>query len=305
MSACNCCEPFPTFNGAFLDQPYVLKLQGRSKGFSAGPFWYQDENGDFFKTITSTDTWTGGPATVLFVDVSGQGLDYYDEIDFGDTAVSTYTWAWECNGPFLQSATGFYFDERGDTVVTQAFSDAFDWPSEAATNAQECLGELPFGEWADAGFVETSKILTDNEFLQTYSESVSQYRLKHPPTASGYLKVWLSMVEEAYDAEGELLGSSTEPFTTYEWSGTPQSLSHSINSPENLITSGQFDSPLPEDSSIVRKIFISKWSMLPEYEPEDPTSVELNFAPYSHTRPDPDCQSNGVPTLNEECPFRP
>jgi hypothetical protein len=302
MSACNCCELFPTFSGSSLSQPYVLKLEARSKGFSAAPFYFQDENGDYFKTITQTDTWVGGPSTILYVDVSDQSLDYYGEIDFGSTTESTYTYAWINCQDVLESASGFYFDERADSQVTTQYSDPFDWPSEAVTNVEECLTSSSFGEWAFAGFVEASKILTEIGSLKTYAATVSEYRFKHPPTATGYLKVWLSMVEETYSSEGELLSSSTEPFTTYEWSGTPPSLNHSINSLENLITSEVFEATPPESHSVVRKIFISKWSMLPEYEPDDPVSVDLLFAPYSHTRPDPDCLSNAVPTLNEDCP---
>jgi hypothetical protein len=297
VSACNCCEPFPTFSGAFSYQPYVLKLEGRSKSFGAGPFYYEDENGDYFKTKTETDTWKGGPGTILYADVSNQGLDYYGEIDFGSTTQRTYTYAW-INCQVEGSASGFYFDERGDTEVTTQYSNPFNWPSEAVINAQECLASSEFGEWADVGSVETSKVLNTG-----YAETVSEYRVKHPPTATGYLKVWLSKVDENYSPEGELVSSSTQPFTTYEWSGAPPSLNHSINSLENLITSQVFEATPPESYSVVRKIVISKWSMLPEYEPDDPVSLELVFAPYSHTRPVPDCLSNGVPTLNDDCPF--
>lgn len=240
----------------------------------------------------------------MYVDVSGQGLDYYGEIDFGSTTERTFTYAWIDCQAVLESASGFFFDERAETEVTTQYSDPFDWPSEAVTNVQECLASLEFGEWADAGSVETSKVLTEIESYSIYSygETVSEYRVKHPPTATGYLKAWLSKVDEAYSPEGELLSSSTEPFTTYEWSGTPPSLNHSINSLENLITSEVFEATPPESHSVVRKIVISKWSMLPEYEPDDPVSLDLLFAPYSHTRPDPDCLSNAVPTLNEDCP---
>ncbi len=281
-------------------------METRNKGFGnkSYPFAYQDESGNWFKKLTSTDTWIAGTGTVLNVPICyNEGeVDYYSEVSEGSTAVSQTTWKWENCGPVIESCSGYYFDERADVQTTIEYSMPFNWPSEAISNFEECFSTLSFTEgWVFNDYAESYKILTDiPQAIQEYSHGISEYRLSHPPTATGYLKIWLDNYVETYSPDGSVISQSVQPFSTYEWSGKPLFPDQSVNSEANRIISSAFQVPLPESYSVSHKIFMSKWSMLPNYVPSDPVSVNLLGAPFFHERPSPDCFSNAVPNVSPE-----
>jgi hypothetical protein len=325
MSACNCCEAFP------ID---VVTLQRQKKtaslskcGFGDYESW--DADGAW------PDTGFGGSGTVLtnkfFLQGVLAGLEV-DGLDPDPEGVGTVTRTYEFNAETGECdlsvvSSGLPENALGDPgdggflIYNSApvFSNEYT-NTQLISNALTQMPEEFQGEWSEdvRAFQTLFDTIEDSEPSATYTEEQIQVRITHPPTATGYLKVWLwkkvSQLVEAYETYGEPVYSE---FEVYEWEGAPNSDQHGINEEENEIISQVYEVPREEDppnmvavntlTSVgevgftVVEIFVYKYSLIKDYEPDDPV---LNEETFELERPNPDCESNGVPTLNEECSFR-
>lgn len=132
---------------------------------------------------------------------------------------------------------------------------------------------------------------SDTVFAFTYDESLNyfaeksepipvSYKIKHGPTASCFLKVWLR--KKITPAGG---GSITyEDLDPYVWTGTGTPCLLNPEAPiddlSNVIESEIFILPIPDDD-VKEEIEIVKWSYLPAYEPDisDPGNPQPNGFP--------------------------
>lgn len=300
MSACNCCEQFP------IEAP-LLQVRSRNANAAFCGF-YNDADGKFYYKAEQTfeDPWAiiedpGALTEGTFVRTLTKSYDATED-------VCNETRTFEPN---------IYDDEQQMFIPPYDDSSTFNYPiggpeyseEEAPSAIKErvlnLLGE--YSEWSQLGLlpvpaaegfhwgpvfavVETTGRITEAEM-----------RLNHYPTATGYLKVWLTVRTFTWDLEE---AGWTNPidseFAVYEWTGEPASDQHAVDAPQNRITSQVWQIACADDQK--KDVYIAKYSLIPGYEPEDP--LDFNAA-LSLNRPDPDCESNGVPTLNEDCPFRP
>lgn len=105
----------------------------------------------------------------------------------------------------------------------------------------------------------------------SFSVAKSKFRVKHPPTPTCHLTVWL---EKVFTPEG---GSPVKtPFETYTWSGTGNPCFNDPDltpfSEENLIYSPVYEIDEPETDGTIF-ISVKKFSYLPDYIPPDDGSA--------------------------------
>jgi hypothetical protein len=114
-----------------------------------------------------------------------------------------------------------------------------------------------------------------------------KYRLKHSPTGTCYLKVWLrktTTITADPDADPPVEASTTHDDSTYEWNGTgnPCFSEHlkAYDAAENIIYSEVTEIPVPETKSEV-VVSLLKYSCLEGYEPDisDPENKQPNGFP--------------------------
>lgn len=284
MSACNCCEAFP------LD---VASIEFRTKGVSLSKCGWllseQYQSGRIFWASQITRNYNCDGETFTLVE---------DYIYNASTRLCSYT-----NNGFSQDITFCNQDTNAAAYfgIVHYVNDYVEYQdSLLISRAEAFLENQTFGDWTASDFPHASKSLRGlgNEL---YEETATEIRIAHPPTATGYLKVWLQKVSEDYDYPN-LVNGVASAFDTYEWTGQPQHLTHPVDHSLNRIVSEPIAIPRPALNKSNR-VKIWKYSLLPGYEPEDPTFVDdINW---QLLRPDPDCESNGVPTLSADCPFRP
>lgn len=299
-SACNCCEtiPYP-----------ALKLEARSKGTSVTGCGYADpegEEGVLYRQITTTYT-APGPALQLWVGVGlNAGEEYYAEINEGDTVEMVFrsVVTEDGCGCIQGEYSGFFWDDMDAGYTSEEVYEEVVPVDEVIGRGEDCLDLLELGAWGEWFFAAAEKRYSPHY----YSRSVSELRLKHPPTVTGYLKIWLWQRKFTISTSGEFVSQELSPFDEYVWTGEPSNLNLGVNAEENRITSSVFEI-ITEDINTRIDIFIGKWSLIPEYEPADPILDPNNSDPSqvnpdfpSWTRPNPDCFSNGTPTVNETCP---
>jgi hypothetical protein len=285
MSACNCCEEFP------VDAP---GFEYRSRSNILNKCGFLDSETYYFKeTTTYTSPLEGGEGfskinaeTQETEQWNGETLEHVKSYEFNaDTCVCEF------------SETGYFPEDFGNFDPPTFFYEDEYTDSLLETNNYGCLEKNEFSEWDNVNEALAERIIIGG---QTASESEMEVRLLHQPTATAYLKVWLWQRERDFDPETAEFSAPTDSlFETYEWSGTPPAPEYGINEPENQITEIIAVPRLGPNSSV--KIFVAKWSLIEGYEPDDPLVDEETF---ELSRPSPDCESNGVPTLTEECPFR-
>lgn len=96
----------------------------------------------------------------------------------------------------------------------------------------------------------------------------ARWRIRHRPTASCYLKVWLNQVFEPADGGDPVV----TPISPYVWTGSGTPCYASADLPadheDNEVVSAPAELELPEEDGELR-IVIEKYSCLPDYEPED------------------------------------
>lgn len=306
MSACNCCEAFP------ID---VVTLQFRtSSAILSKCGFLEDSGGGFiYGTQISDDPWT---FDVDWAKADGEcysNLTFYktqtivlQEVDQASQSM-TKTLTFNAETCSCDVDANYFYptsEDPGDVdLISRTLTDEYT-TTELMENTVGCIPELP-EEWTVGESVSISRIyeelLSCNEAFATYDESIGEVRLTHPPTATGYLKVWLLKRTRDWDSITLTFGPPTDSlFDAYEWIGTPPSPTSGINETANQIISDPIEIVRPEEQQSV-EIVVQKWSLIPEYEPTDPI---VNEETYELERPTPDCESNGVPTLNEDCPFR-
>jgi hypothetical protein len=306
MSACNCCEAFPV---------NVVTFESRTSGAQLSKCGFLKDTGGywFYKNQISDDPWTFDVGWALTDGECYQNLTFYktqtivlQEVDQDSQSMTTTatfnTETCECDF----EATYFYptSEDPGDVdFISRTLNNEYT-TAELAANTVGCIPEFS-EEWTPGNSVTISRIyeeqLNCNEAWATYAESAGQVRIVHPPTATGYLKVWLLKRVRQYDTETLLFGPLTDSqFNVYEWSGTPASNLDGIDSEANRIESAPIEIDRPDEQTSV-EVVVQKWSLIPGYEPSDPIVNEETF---ELERPSPDCESNGVPTLNEDCPLR-
>jgi hypothetical protein len=302
MSACNCCELFPL----------EFDLEFRGSGFSSikcgftnrdiEPESCYDGSGVF---LTITTTWEPG------------------EDDDRGTYVVTETYAWNsetktCDytrNPATDEPP--YDDVEGSMTPSYALSN--EYASESLMDNVYNAIEPITGEWSIAGGVNPAtlrrelidKVGEDCYVESLYNESLLEVRISHPPTATGYLKVWLVTRTQTFDQETETYSTAVDAaFQEYEWTGEPADMTIGMNEEGNRIDGETYVLPRPDAQTKVT-VEVFKFSFLPGYEPADPV-VDEETAPdiynptlYALVRPTPDCLSNGVPTLSYECPPTP
>lgn len=168
------------------------------------------------------------------------------------------------------------------------------------------------GEWI-TGTASQNRLLFNAyscDYTPSCIESSLQVRVSHPPTATGYLKVWLVKRVRQYNPETDTYSLPVDgPFEEYEWSGSPNDFNFGINEAENRINGPTYtlERPSPQTSVTIQ---VFKFSLLPNYEPDDPIIDENyfelpnvdNYGLSNLIRPTPDCKSNGVPTISNDCP---
>jgi len=303
-SACNCCEtiPYP-----------ALKFETRSKGASVTGCGFTEGNAVYRqKKITFT---SNGEYLQRHTGVGqDEGFDFYGQVDEGGTTQVTERIEVSLNRCDCMQyyVSGFFWDEVSayyppEVYVNVEYSEVV--PSEEVIERGEsCLDIQQFDVWSENAFATSEK----RYYPHRYSTSVSELRLKHPPTVTGYLKIWLwqrtlNISTSEYQYFDQYTSQNLSPFAEYVWTGEPNDLNFGVNAEENEITSDVFGI-IAEDTNIRMDVFIGKWSLLPEYEPADPILdpnsdlSQINPNLPSWIRPRPDCFSSGTPTVNAICP---
>lgn len=125
------------------------------------------------------------------------------------------------------------------------------------------LPETPNGT-ACAAFADRAPF--GDEDVYTYTLRRVRWKLRHAPTPTCYLKVWL---RTKFEPEGG--GSPTfEDLDPYVWEGTGNPClpdpEKSVAHEDNLIE-GEFADLLEPDSDGTKTVEIVKWSYLPDYTP--------------------------------------
>jgi hypothetical protein len=295
MSACNCCEQLP------ID---VVTLEFRATDlllFKCG-FIETDESGcaelgaiiyqQKVTTYQAEEPTYPGPYTVTETIVYNSetgDCDYVrdpstDEPPYDDLAGVPFTTTYGS-----EYTTAALMVNAGNRIESQEFS----------------------GEWQDAAIGPQENHYSYSEYFEYIeddcypgawaSERKIQIRIAHPPTATGYLKVWLWKRTRVFDPQANTVEPPEDSaFEIYEWQGVPASDDYSVDAVENRIEFEYDVLERPAQNTSVQ-IVVAKWSLIPEYEPSDPIA---NGETYELERPSPDCESNGVPTLNEDCPLR-
>lgn len=126
-----------------------------------------------------------------------------------------------------------------------------------------------------------------------------QYKIKHLPSPSCYLKVWIGLTTFSFPANElsspNLYSLVDDSTAEYIWSPSYSPClpdpTKSAFAEENIIESETYFLDPSEDNQITFA-YIKKYSFLPDYEPNDP----LPFNPETQEllRPDPDINPNGV-----------
>lgn len=296
MSACNCCDLFPL----------EFDLEHRGEVFSASKCGYTNKSLDneacydgngVFSTLTTTWEPDGN-------DPAGRTTYVITETQTWDAESKTcvYTRDPETDEPPYDDLAGGSFTYELSAEYTS---------EELMENVYAALPPIE-GEWEEATVLSPAeikrelidKVGEDCYPKSLYTESSLEVRIAHPPTATCYLKVWLVARTREYDQQTETYGPPTDAaFQIYEWEGAPADMTIGINEQANRVEGETYVVPRPDEAQTKVTIEVFKFSFLPEYEPDDPQVDSEND--YAFIRPTPDCLSNGVPTLNAECPPAP
>jgi len=295
MSACDCCDELPAVN---------ISLENRRKLRIDVKCGFTSEEEPCAAYSTATTTWSEGDENLIGQEVivelpSGEPVVWNGgdvvQVEVSEWNPETCSCVATVSG--FRPESGGVFEDDPDPVLSNEVS-----AEEFMENAFACLPE--FGEWQTNSEIGLGSIGIYERQLQCnlYQETAGQIRVKHRPSATGYLKIWFAKKTTTWDEEIFEWVSPTYDFSydSYEWQGGLPNVNASIDNSENLITSDPIPIERPE-VNIRTVIFVSKWSLLPGYEPSDPLFDEETS---QLVRPIPDCESNAVPTLNEECPFR-
>jgi hypothetical protein len=338
MSACNCCDAFPTdvivrntIGQTKPDFPLFLewrKLEASLEKCGAREFVLNRFDGNTGADCGDIIAGKSGDYTSFkwllseTISLSARSIETSERVSGSQTRTWTYNAETgvcdldvNCTGFLNEDSENFEVYEMGSRSVSNEYTSetlisnvAAKIPSEFSGAWQQSpplSGPWEYGEY----FVNeaASCIRQLIEKAGYYDESKIQIRLNHAPTATGYLKVWLGKRTTAYS--GEDLDDVVSPpidqtFQIYEWEGEPLDKTKGINEPENRVLSAIFEVERPQPQTQVT-IVVWKWSFLRGYEPSDPTRADVEPGDDARlVRLPPDCESNAIPTLSQQCPFR-
>jgi hypothetical protein len=204
------------------------------------------------------------------------------------TIATTYTPDLFCPGGGGQTA----FHSRHEQDVT-TLSDEFTTAMLIANTIAALNHYTPTFGGDRAGFNsgDCSAFRNLSSTESSYSIRRTKYRVRHQPTASSYLRVWL---RKRFRPVGTFGSSDVlTDLADYIWTGTPSSgnlsmadSSHRYSDVQNQIN-GDIREELEPAENGTATVEIKKWSCVQGYTPDDPQS--------SGARPFPDNNPNGFP----------
>lgn len=279
-SACNCCDKIPRFDFSELPPDlsrdfFPFGIRSRTKSASVTPCGVQNPNDGLFYKV------------------------YTENYELG-SVTRTYTYDPETNNCTEEIVADIPEGGGEGSLISVDYSGQIT-AGELKGYAETRLGLAEYSEWSN----------TATPTALSYSDSngaaiaISEVRGFHPPTFSGFFKMWIDKVTFSWDSdEGRFINPQSGSYDIYEWSGGLLSILHSVNAEENKIYGPTFQLTATDQTQFI--LFIRKFSFLSDYVPNDP-NINLGFdATFSFflelDRPSPDCFSNGVPTVNESCP---
>lgn len=317
--ACNCCERPPAHDPP-VSPFFTIESRTKLAGITQCGF-FNEQDGKYYKKYievysdpwTEDPNWSGSPTITIVrtrdynpewsapIDTClEETIDYIPEsiVDIDENGVEFLRAPYD-DGATFNSGNFLYSDYEEEITPSQIkqlllpkFEEAEFIPSnfgESPPFGSEPSPPFSFGTFS---FGFHFRIGIEAGAIQQ-----SQFRITHPPSATGYLKIWFDKV--IYNWDQELFSwvyVSREPFDAYIWSGGIPNPQNGVNDPENRIISQVFDLQIQDDEAY--EIAPRKWSMLQQYEPVDPTDI---FPIGLTTRPIPDCFSNNFPTVNGDC----
>lgn len=226
-------------------------------------------------SATTVQTYESAPPDPGDTDTSvGDYFCYAAEMTPDDTWTKTglvYTKITELGAP--AGATGYQTETRTVTFSMEVLEPGTPLPSYPGW-----LSDSPPALTPGQGRLLSAENSRDCE---TITHRKLKYRVRHLPTGTCYLKVWISKV---FTPSGGSPGAPT--ITTYEWSGTDNPCLtvriDPVNADSQKINGGETDVPVPSSPGVTT-VSILKYSCVPGYEPD--ISEEGN--PQPNGFPDP------------------
>ncbi len=185
----------------------------------------------------------------------------------GDPVVkdcSDVEFRWGCGGPEIRCGGGFTAAAGNSASLSDLYTTE---DLQAYTTGS--LPEWP-ARWFTYGVFAAYRNLSPDE--SSYSISRIKWRLKHAPSGTCYLKVWL---RRRFTPEGGGVATYT-PLETYEWigSGNPciPDKTKSVDHPDNTIYGEESEEQEPAEDGATA-IEIQKYSCIRGYIPPDDGSA--------------------------------
>lgn len=208
--------------------------------------------------------------------------------NFGSTTIST-----SATSQVITSSIGSC-PAGSSQVVTKTLSTLYT-TDQLKTNTEDALPDY-------SGFDDDHSVsgqgITCSAFRGLSADETShsirrfKYKVRHYPTASCYLRVWLRLRFRPAGTSGA--SDVLTDVDAYEWTGSPtdgglcfKDATLPYDHADNRIDSAASDEIAEPDDNGTTTIEIKKWSCLEGYEPDDPND--------DGTRPDPDDNPNGWP----------
>ena len=191
---------------------------------------------------------------------------------------------------YVSSGSYWLYGLEATTTVTRTPAAGSSPGTTYSSQILESDCELEFPEWPaflsddpaelieDQGRSNTSTRAWTHDGL-TKAETKIKYRLRHLPTGTCYLKVWISTIFTP------LAGTPESPvITSYTWSGTGNPCLTVATDPANADSqkiNGSTTEVLPPATDGSKVVTILKWSCVDGYEPDvsDPDNKQPNGYP--------------------------
>jgi hypothetical protein len=307
-SACNCCS-----DRFIIPAPVSLEQRAKSRGLSkCGYLGDPCPEGESF----GCNNGEAGKIYLKLIFTFQDGLGQQSfKIDC-DNNISE----WEGQPPITQTFTSeFDPNLEGFTNYCRETCDGFvpesggfeqittvenEYTDEMLLGNMQLLPFSEFSEWTPTGNFQAGTILArdfDTGVGRSYSETKLEYRITHPPSATGYLKVWIWSITGDYEANPSSPPEIYKSFYEYVWSGNPSNLNSGVGSESNRVYGSIESVENSEAENKLTSLYFAKWSIIEGYEPDDPiVTMEFNGNwIINFSRPDPDCNSNIMPNIFE------
>jgi hypothetical protein len=297
--ACDCCDdPFIAVDPIFRCEP-VLELRfrtiERSKcGYNVGGVAYKETEQEF----ECRDDPFGILWTTTRKDAITKTGEYFDPEQF--TAIGTYCSVTTTYDPPTSSSPPLCqccipFQAISELIGLNEYTD-----EELRGDILNILQNAPY-------FPEGGGFQANQPAMGTYTADSftgygeqTQYRISHRAIPSCYLKVWIGLQTYEYPSIGNFGSLLNDSNQIYIWqpSSSPCLPDPTKSAQDDAqIIKSEIYSVDPDETNKITCAFIRKYSFLPDYEPDDPIVVN----PFDISRPDPDCNPNGVPNPNSGC----